>query len=59
MPGRGIGLHLLSDMIRTRRGESLILSDGGLFVQVADLYLERRARTPIDGTIVAFKVEVP
>ncbi len=56
--GRGIGLHLLSEVIRSRNGESLVLSDGGLFVQVGDLYLERKARFPILGTLVAFKVEI-
>lgn len=56
--GRGIRLHLLSELVRSRRAESLILSDGGLFVQVADVFLERAARHPIQGTLAAFKVEV-
>ncbi len=58
IPGRGIGLHLLSEFVRTRKAESLILSDGGLFVQVSDIFLERAAKKSIQGTLIAFKVEL-
>jgi hypothetical protein len=56
--GRGIGLCLLSELVHLRRAESLIISDGGLFVQVGDIFLERGARLSIHGALVAFKIEV-
>ncbi|MEK6705268.1 MAG: hypothetical protein AABZ06_05725 [Bdellovibrionota bacterium] len=56
--GRGIGLHILSELVSSRRAESLVISDGGLFVQVGDVFLERYARIPTDGTLVAIKVEI-
>ncbi len=54
--GRGIGLHLLSDFVKNRRAESLILSDKGLMIQIGSLYMEKESRQSIAGTLVALKL---
>jgi signal transduction histidine kinase len=53
--GRGIGLHLFSQFIKKRQGEGLVLSDGGLFVQVGDVFLERTSQHDIQGTLIALR----
>ena len=54
--GRGVGLYLLSDYINRNGGEAILISDGGLVVQVRDVSMQEKSSHPWDGTLIAVKV---
>ncbi len=57
--GRGVGLSLLARTIRERGGEAVLISDGGLLVQVGEVFQGPPSRYDLAGTLAAFEVEEP
>jgi two-component sensor histidine kinase len=55
--GRGVGLSLLSRLIQEQNGEAVLISDGGLLVQVGQVSQNPPSLFQLEGTLVAFTLE--
>ncbi len=56
--GRGLGLHLLSQLCTKKNGDILIACNAEVLVQSGDQFLQKKQFENIIGTFVCFKIRV-